>query len=631
MLQNMREKFTGTFAIILLAMIGLSFVFFGLNYSFIGSSYAARVDGEEISAGFFEQRYRDAMQRNPQLASLTGDIRVQVRRNLVEQLISEQLVENFLNEHGYRISNEQIMDFIQETPEFQLNGKFDMPTYRNFLAERGMDPATFETLQRANLRRQQLQLAIGASALVTPAEYRRYLNLIAEQRVVTVATMTPAAVDDEIEVNEEMIVAYFDDNPSLFQLPETVDIEYLQISREGVANDITIPEADVVSYYEANRDRYLQDEQRRARHILVLFNDDEAAAEAKANDVLGRLQAGESFADLAAEVSEDTLTASNGGDFGALTRSQYQDELASVVFSMDEGDVEGPVKSEFGFHVLQLDDILERGPLPMAQVRGELLSELRQREAEDRYRDLERGLSDALFENDDMQSIAETTGLEVQTSTGITRAGGAAFGANQAAIDAIFDELVLNGGQISEVTELDADSAAIFKVTKYNPATRQALADVHDQIETAMRTQLAENVLVERAEQMLAAIANGEDFGVAAEAAGLAVSEPQLLTRDKQDVDQALLFEVFAAGKPTTENPVTGRVRNLDGSYSVYSLDAVIPGRPESIPLAERDQGKLLMAQESGIGDYQAFVRTLYNDAKIVINDDIVAADDLLQ
>ncbi|MBT8100095.1 MAG: peptidylprolyl isomerase, partial [Gammaproteobacteria bacterium] len=343
------------------------------------------------------------------------------------------------------------------------------------------------------------------------------------------------------------------------------------------------------------------------------------------------LEAGEAFEALAAEVSEDTLTANNGGDFGALTRSQYQDELASVIFSMDEGEIEGPIKSEFGFHVVRLDDILERGPLPMAQVRSELLSELRLREAEDRYRDLERAVSDALFDNADMQAIADTTGLEVQTAAGITRAGGAPFGTNQAAIDAIFDELVLNGGQISEVTELDADSAAIFKVTTYNPATRQALADVHDQIESALRSQLGENILVERAEQMLAAIANGDDFGVAAEAAGLSVSEPQLLTRDKQDVDQALLFEVFAAAKPTTEQPVTGRVRNLDGSYSVYSIDAVIPGRPESIPLADRDEGKLQMAQESGIGDYQAFVRSLYNDAKIVINDDIVAADDLFQ
>ncbi len=631
MLQNMREKFTGTFAIILLALIGLSFVFFGLNYSFIGTSYAARVDGEEINAGYFEQSYRDAMQRNPQLASLTGELRVQVRRNLLDQLVAEQLIENFLNEQGYRISDEQVMDFIRQAPEFQVDGRFDMQTYRTFLAERGMDPVRFEALQRNALRQQQLQLAIGATALVTPAEYRRYLNLIAEQRVVTVATINPADVQDGIEITDEMVVAYYDNNPGLYQLPEAVDVEYIQVSREDVAENIEIPEQDLVAYYEDNRSRYLQDEQRRARHILVLFNDDEDAAEAKANDVLARLEAGESFEDLAAELSEDTLTATAGGDFGALTRSQYPEELASVVFSMDEGDVEGPVKSEFGFHVLRLDDILARGPLPLDQVRGELLSELRQREAEDRFRDLERALSDALFDNDNMQAIAEATGLDVQTATGITRDGGAPFGNNQAAIDAIFDELVLTGGNISEVTELDADSAAIFKVVDYRPAARQRLDEVREQIEIALRAQQADTILANRAEQMLEAIANGEAFGLAAEAAGLEVAEPQLLTRTDESIDQSLVFEVFAAAKPTSESPVTGRVRLLDGSYAVYSLDAVVPGRPESIPLAERDQGKLMMAQRSGIGDYQAFVRALYDDADIVINDDVVAADDLFQ
>ena len=184
MLQQMRDNFTGTFAIVILAVIGLSFVFFGLNYSFIGSSYVAKVDGEEINANVFEQSYRDAVQRNPQLATASGQIRVQVRRGLLDQLIGQQLVENYLNENGYRISDEQLMRILQQTPEFQVDGTFDMQTYRSFLGERGMEPTRFEQLQRNTLRQRQLQLAVVATALVTPAEYRRYLNLFAEQRVV---------------------------------------------------------------------------------------------------------------------------------------------------------------------------------------------------------------------------------------------------------------------------------------------------------------------------------------------------------------------------------------------------------------------------------------------------------------
>lgn len=631
MLQVMREKFTGTFAIILLAMIGLSFVFFGLNYSFIGSSYAARVDGEEIKALTFEQNYREALQRNPQLASLSGNLRVQVRRNLLDQLITEQLVDNYLNDRGYRISDEQIMTSIQDTPEFQVDGRFDMETYRAFLATRGVDPVEFEWRQRNALRQRQLQLAVAATALVTPAEYRRYLNLMAEQRVVTVATIDQQTVNDEIVISDDMVTASYDDNPTLYQLPESTDVEYIQVTRDQVVEGIDVSDEDLARYYEDNKDRYLQDEQRQPRHILVQFGDDEDAAEAKASEALARLEAGESFDALAAELSDDGGTANDGGKLGTLARSQLPGDLGGVIFSMAEGDIEGPVKSEFGFHVVRLDAILERGPLPLDQVRGELLTELRQQDADDRYRELERALSDALFDLADMEAIAAATGLDVETAVGITRAGGEPFGANQAAIDAIFDELVLTGGQISEVTELDANSAAVFKVTKYTEATRQPLDDVREQVVATLRDEQAENILANRAEQMLAAIEIGEDFGAAAEAADLAVAEPQLLTRTDQNVDQALLFEVFAAGKPTTESPVTGRVRMQDGKYAVYSLDAVLPGRPEAIPLAERDQGKLMLAQQSGVGDFQAFLRALYDDADIVINDDVLAADDLLQ
>lgn len=631
MLQNMREKFTGTFALVLLAMIGLSFVFFGLNYSFIGSQYAAKVDGEEINAGVFEQNYRDALQRQPQLASIEGDLRVQVRRSLLDQLISQQLVENYLNEHGYRITDEQVVRFVQETPEFQKNGRFDPETYRAYLSERGMEPLRFEQLQRDALRRNQLQLAIGATALVTPAEYRRYLNLMAEQRIVSVASISEAAVAEEIQISDEMITAWYENNPSLYQLPESADIEFIEITRDSVAEDIAVSEEDLEAYYNDNRDRYLQDEQRRARHILILSEDDEDAAEAQANDLLARLNAGEAFADLAAEFSADTGTATQGGELGTLTRSQLPGELGSAIFSMSAGEIAGPVRSDFGFHIIQLDEIFERGPLPLDQVRGELLAELREREVEDRFRDLERSLSDALFDSADLQVIAETTGLPIQGASGITRSGGEPFGSNQAAIDAIFADSVLNGEQISEVIELDANRSAIFRVTQHNPAARRPLAELREQIEADLMSQQAETLMTSRAEQMLEALAGGEAFAEAAETAGLSVAEPQMLTRTNQNVDQALKFEVFAAGKPTQEQAVTGRVQLQNGDYAVFKLDAVLPGRPESIPLAERDQGKLMLAQQSGIGDFQAFLELLRDNADIVINDDVLAADDLFQ
>ncbi len=631
MLQQIREKFTGTFALVILALIGIPFVFFGINYNFIGTNFAAKVDGEEISAAFFEQQYRSELAQRPEFANLNAAQRQQLRRSLLDRLVRDQLVRNYLSENGYRIGDKQLTNLIQQEQQFQVDGKFDRATYVDYLAVRGREPREFEESQRQFMREFQLRSSIMASAVVTPSEYRRYLNLAAEQRLVSLATLTEDVVGDEIEITDEQVQAFYDSNPTMFQLPESADVQYIKISREDVAEDVEIGEERLAQYYEDEKYRYLQDEQRQARHILIQFGDDEDAARTQAEDLLMRIRAGDSFEALAEEFSMDGGTAPQGGNLGVLTESQLPEALGAAIFAMEQGDLSGPVQSDFGFHIIRLDEILERGPLPLDQVRGELLSELRDREAESLYLELERRLSDALFDMTDMQAIAAAVGAELQTIEGFTRDGAEPFGANQAAIDAIFDAPVLTGGQISEVIELDAVSAAIFRVTQYNEATRQPLADVRDEIEAMVRSQQAEMLLVERAEQILEAVAGGEDFGVAAEAVGAAVSEPKLLSRQETETDQLVVFEVFAAPKPAQDSPVTGRVRGLDGAYTVYSLEAVLPGRPESIPLEQRDAGKAQLAQDSGVGDYLSFVQSLYDEAEVVINQDALEEQDLLQ
>ena len=189
MLQQIREKFTGTFALVILALIGIPFVFFGINYNFVGSNFAAKVDGEEISAGYFEQQYRSELAQRPEFADLNAAQRQQLRRSLLERLIREQLVRNYLSENGYRIGDTQLTDLIQQEEEFQVDGKFDRDTYVDYLAVRGREPREFEEAQRQFMREFQLRSSIMASAIVTPSEYRRYLNLAAEQRLVTLATL----------------------------------------------------------------------------------------------------------------------------------------------------------------------------------------------------------------------------------------------------------------------------------------------------------------------------------------------------------------------------------------------------------------------------------------------------------
>lgn len=634
MLQQIREKFTGWIALLILGLIAVTFVFVGgANFAVIGNNYAAKVEGSEIGVAQFETAYRQQLDQNPSWAQLPPEFKTQIRTRILELLIRERLVDLYLADKGYRVSDEQLMRAIQRVPEFQVDGRFDMATYQNVLLQNGYDPARFEAAQRNMMREDQLRRAIGATAIVTPAQYRRYLNLVAEQRLVSLARFDLDAIAAEIEITDEMVTDYYENNPTLFQTPEAADIQFIEVRRDAVAGGIEVTEEELEQYYLENQDRYLQDEQRQARHILILSEDDADAAEAAARDLRARIDAGESFEDLAREFSMDGGTAGQGGDLGILTRTQLPGELGGAIFSMQEGEVDGPIETEFGFHVVRLDRILEQGPLSLEQVRGELLSELRERESESAFRELERALSDAVFDNAEMEAIAEMTGLELQAATGFTRQGGEPFGSNQAAIDAVFADSVYVDGMISEVVELDADRAAIFKLVSKREASRKPLAEVREEIVTALRDQEARSIVFDRASQLMQALDAGEEFATAAEAAGATVSGPQLVSRQDPEIDQAVLYQVFMARKPGADAPTIGQVANSDGGYTVFALDAVVPGRPESIPVAERDVGKLQLTQQAGGAAYAAFVQALYEKAAddIEINQELLAASDLLQ
>ena len=630
MLQNIRDRFTGKFAIGLIGLIAVSFVFWGVSSPFIGSGYAAKVDGVEIPLAQLEQDYRRQLaQYVEQFGELPESFRRPLRERVLGNLVRNTVVASHVVGAGFRISNETVTTAIQRTADFQIDGVFSKERYFDLLADNGLVAAQYEARQRRSMQQSQLQRSITATAFVTPAEYRRYLNLMGEQRRMTLAMFDSSAISAGVEVSEEEIVAFYDDRPGEFTLPETADIQYIEIRRDVLSQQVEISEEALEDYYEDSKNRYLQDEQRRARHILILFDDDEDAAEEQAEALTARIRAGEAFEDLARQYSQDGGTSAQGGDLGLILQSQMPGELGDAIFSMFEGDIEGPVKTDFGFHVVRLDEILERGPAPLAEVRSELEIQLRDREVDALYREVERKLSNALFDATELATMAEAVDLEVKSVERFPRIGGEPFGSNQAAIDAIFADHVLHDGEISEIVELDANRSAVFKVSNYYEATRQTIEEVRELILGAVRTEKARNIVSGKVDQLLAALADGANFEEAAAEVAATLTPSALVTRQAENPDQAILIAVFNAGKPTPDKPTTGTAISGAGEYAVYSVSAVIPGRPKTIPLAERDAAKIALAQQSGIQDYNAFVSQLEQDAAVVISDDALARQDL--
>ena len=632
MLQNIRERLTGKVALIILGAIALSFVFVGgASFTTVGSSYVANVDGIKISVNQFESAYRNQLQANPQLASLPSEFRLQLRKNIAEQLIQQQVIDNYLEKSGFVITNNQLIEAIHQFPEFHVDGSFDKKEYLTYLENVAMTPSTFENSLKDNLRRSQLQNSIRNSALVTPSEYRRYLNLAFEIRNVSTSEITPQSVVSDIDINEEMIIDFYDKNITEYLLPESVDFDYIKINRSDIFSEINIIESQLSNYYSINKDRFLQDERRRARHILILFNDNESVAEDTAKKVLGRINRGESFSKLALDFSEDSATSENGGDLGSLTVMQLPDALGEAIFSIQVGEVKGPVKGDFGFHIVRLDEVLESGPLPYSQVKATLLSEMQEDQAEQLYIDLKKELADALFDAVDIQQLADTFDIDVFSFKNFQRDTLEPFNGNELAADLIFDSKLLdslknnNVQLLTDIIELDADQTVVVSPTKHSPVKRDSLENVKNLIIESLTLEQSDSLMAKNAQQTLQAINEGKDFESAAADVGAIVNSSLSLMRNDKNFDKFLTEAIFNTPRPSSGKPSFGSSPNNNGGYTVYSLDSVIPGQPELIPLNKRDNGRLEFSNKTGLNDFVSFVQSLRDKADVEINESVLA------
>jgi peptidyl-prolyl cis-trans isomerase D len=214
----------------------------------------------------------------------------------------------------------------------------------------------------------------------------------------------------------------------------------------------------------------------------------------------------------------------------------------------------------------------------------------------------------------------------VQTANGFTRSGGEPFGANQAAIDAVFDPHVLREGGVSDIVELDANRAAVFAVRAFHEAAQQPLDEVREQIVATLRMERARAIVRERALALEATLRDGADFAAAAAAAGAEATPLKTLGRQDDNTDPRVLEAIFRADKPAEGKATVGNTVSDDGNYAVFRVAAVIPGRPESIPLEQRDAEKVRLTSESGAADFTALVLELERQADIVLAEDALAA-----
>ncbi len=357
-------------------------------------------------------------------------------------------------------------------------------------------------------------------------------------------------------------------------------------------------------------------------HILILIDGEvnADAALATATEVRERLNQGDVFEDLAREYSQDPVSAAEGGDLGWATPGDYPEAFEEALLALEPGEISTPVRTEFGVHLIRLDELRRGARQEFEDVRDDLFDELRTQAAADEFYAVAERLDDLALENPgNLTAVASELGRELRSIDNFTRIGGDPLGYDPEIVNAAFSLAVLEDGENSPLIELADERAVVVSVAEHRPSATLPFEAARERVEAALRIDRGADLARARGEAVLERLRAGESFADVADEFSFAPPEAVTLTRAARDVTPELLAAMYRAPQPPEGEPEYHGQALAGGGYAVFRLDAVTPGRPEVIPQDQRDQRKQLLAQQAGNNAAAALFADLRAAADVVI------------
>ena len=629
MLQRIRDGLQGQkwLAWIILGAIGLTFVFWGgsgaLDPGGGATQGAASVDGEDIPAFEATRAWSETQNRwATQVGTdMTDEQRVRFQEGIIDNLVLRKVIETRLRDGNYRVSEQAVLGEFQNIPAFQgADGKYDPTQARLYLQQSGKSEREFFNDVRNQMLINQLQQGIGASYFLTDAEARRLFNLENEEREVQYVQLSPESFGGDQPIDDATVQAFYEKNGDRFMTTESVALEYAELRLEALAAQVEPSEADLRKIYDDNRSNYVLEERRRARHILIPVNEgEEAAALKKAESVLAEARAGKDFAALAQQNSSD-VTASSGGELGFVEHSQFPGPFGDALFGMKVGDIAGPVKSQFGYHIIKLEEIQAGEARPFESVRAEIDSQYRQDRAASLFGDRQEAVAERIEKGEtNLDQLAQEYGLTRGTIPDFLRGGGAApLGSSTDLQQLVFNDAALNQGRIAGPLALGEDRIVIVKVTEHRKAQVKPLEVVRDEVVALLRHERGAAAAKAAAEAALPKLAAGEKLETVAQSWKVPVEPARFVGRADPSIPAALRTAIFDAPRPG-DAPVAKTVSLDDGSAAVFVVTRLRTGDASVNPQLVKQQSAMLQ-QRSAQGDLAAYVNAAKAEAKIVKN-----------
>jgi peptidyl-prolyl cis-trans isomerase D len=595
MLQAMRDGSKGLVAKIVVGLIILTFALFGIDGIVAlggGQPAPAEVNGEEISEAKVAQMVQLQKRR---LQSQFGESFTlgdsQLRSIALNGLIDEVVLKQTITKSGAYFSDAEIDKIILTSAEFQKGGQFDRNQFDLVLRSAGFTRSSYRELLRTNLLIQQAQTAWQASAFSTQVEEAQVAALDAQSRDFSTVSFSLEDVKKSVTISDDEATAYFKENASRYMTNETVVVDYVELNRKDLSASIEVDEDQIESRYLDMVAEAASKKEFRAAHILIL----DPSQESKDNliEVAKKANAGDDFAELAKEFSEDDSSKYAGGDLGFSSLSVYEPEFSAALARLKVGGISEVVETRDGLHLIKL--LEERQPeiALLVDLAESIETALKQELSQAAYIEALEILKDEAFSNNSIKGAAQSLNLTVKTSAEFSSAGGEGIAAYPAVAEAAFSEVIVSEGANSEVIEIADGKAVVIHLNSFNESKVKPFSEVKASIVSLLENRKATDLLASNAADALSKARADEYNG-----SWKSVSDKR---RASTGVDEEILNSVFTL--PEADSKSYALVSISNGDQVLVRLDKVT--RPEVSTTGNDEEQKV--SRTKAFNEYRAY------------------------
>jgi len=421
---------------IALAFVGTIFYSWGMGGASSSSGgIVATVNGAKISQAEYERTFNNIINfYREQLQSQFSEELIQkldLKAQALDTLIQKKILLIKANELDIQVSDEEVINQINNLSAFQRDKVFHNETYQNYLKFKRLTPLEFEESQREILLLEKISNLVKSNVKVSPNELDEAFILANEKIKLDYVVIPTNHFKSEEKVDKEEMKSFYEKNKNRFEVPEKIKIQYVKAIPKNYENLIDIRDEDIEDYYKTKIADFRVRKMYEAAHILFRpeAKDDsleesiksEERAKEKANDVLKKIRNGASFSELAKKHSDDPVSGENGGSLGEFPEGMMVTEFENALKKLKAKETSEPIKTSYGYHIIRLNKISPERIKPLDEVKEEVIKKLKENKTRQKMRRVVKHIHRSAKEDQDLAGAAQENNLSVQTTSFISR------------------------------------------------------------------------------------------------------------------------------------------------------------------------------------------------------------------